>query len=138
MPFCFYVSHIRVTTTHSRTRGTGETVRVRGPRFTNHGHWCLMNFCLCGQEKLCVFKRIFVLLREPLFVAKRTFDYVALRSLCYWWTFVLRSEPTCIFVPVMRIKPSLSMVLCLCFNNLSVVLSGPLSLDVYTWCFKSH
>lgn len=54
------------------------------------------------------------------------------------WTFVLRSGPTCIFVPVMRIKPSKSMVLCLCFNNLSVVLSGPLSLDVYTWCFKSH
>lgn len=51
---------------------------------------------------------------------------------------MLRSEPTCIFVPVMRIKPSISMVLCLCLNNLSVVLSGPLSLDVYTWCFKSH
>lgn len=48
------------------------------------------------------------------------------------WTFVLRSGPTCIFVPVMRIKPSISRVLCLCFNNLSVVLSGPLSLDVYT------
>lgn len=53
------------------------------------------------------------------------------------WTFVLRSGPTCIFVPVMRIKPSISMVLCLCFNNLSVVLSGPLSLDVYAWCFKA-
>lgn len=32
------------------------------------------------------------------------------------WTFVLRSGPTCIFVPVMRIKPSIYMVLCLSFN----------------------
>lgn len=62
----YIVSHIRVTTTHSRTRGTGETVRVSEARFTNHGHWFLVNFFLCGQEELCVFKRIFVLLREPL------------------------------------------------------------------------
>lgn len=135
MPFCFYVSHIRVTTTHSRTRGTGETVRVSEARFTNHGHWFLVNFFLCGQEELCVFKRIFVLLREPLLllsgpltmllsdlfccqvdlcVAKRTYMYICTcDDNITQYVYVAKRSYVCVLVICLQCLVGLNQWMCM-------------------------